>query len=142
MAEAEQNALVLDVGVLVIHVRDLTTSLPFYHDLLGFDVKDETHRTCCGRVRIGTGGGELVLFQSADFVPLGLGPQGLGSPLQLHVQDFVKAASFLESKGARVHREDKHGGTVFDPSGNAIGLHDHPDTSVDRRRHQAPASKG
>jgi catechol 2,3-dioxygenase-like lactoylglutathione lyase family enzyme len=139
MPRVEAESLVLDMGHLILHVKDLEASLGFYHDLLGFEIKDEGHRACCGRVRIGTGGGELVLFQSEEFVPLGLGPQGLGTPLQLHVDNFPKAARFLESKGVRVHRVDQHGGTVFDPSGNAIGLNDRVLAGT-TRRHLASSS--
>lgn len=138
MANAEEDSLVLDLGHLIIHVKDLDASVLFYRDILGFEVRGEEHRSCCGRVRIGTGGGELILLQAAEFRPFGLGPQGLGSPLQLHVESFGKAQKFLESKGVRVHREDSHGGTVFDPSGNAIGIHDHP-SGVDPRRHEENA---
>jgi catechol 2,3-dioxygenase-like lactoylglutathione lyase family enzyme len=141
MPRAEPEPLVLDMGHLVLHVKDLELSLGFYRDLLGFEVKDEEHRACCGRIRIGAGGGELVLFQSEEFVPLGLGPQGLGTPLHLHVEDFPKAARFLEEKGVRVHHKDPHGGTVFDPSGNAIALDDHPSAETNRRHRASTAAR-
>ena len=123
-APVPSDPLILDVGHLVLHVTDLKAALVFYRDLLGFRVQDEEHLACCGRVRIGTGGSDLVLLQVEEFTPLGLGPAGLGTPLHLRVANFGRAASFLESRGVRVHREDEHAGTVFDPSGNAIGLYD------------------
>jgi catechol 2,3-dioxygenase-like lactoylglutathione lyase family enzyme len=116
--------IVIDMGHPILHVKDLAESVRFYRDVLGFQVADGRHEACCHRVKIAVGSGTLVLFESPEFTPIGLGPQGLGSHFHLHVENFPKAAASLEKRGVRVHREGPHEGTVFDPSGNAIGLRD------------------
>ena len=118
--------LVLDIGQRVLHVRDLAESLRFYQDLLGFRVSDGSHKDCCQRVKIVTGGSELVLLEVESHTPSPMKCWGLDSALQLRVKDFRKAADFLEKEGARVERDDDHSGIVWDPTGNPIGLYDHP----------------
>jgi len=114
--------LVSDVGHIAVPVRDMKQAVGFYRDLLGFTVegKEEAAWTV-----IATKGVRLTLHRRKHFVPIAMGPAGDGTPFLFHVKDFGKAAETLESKGVRVKRESKHGGVIWDPFGNALGLHDH-----------------
>lgn len=138
---SEQPGLVLDVGSMVLHVKDLDEGLRFYHDLLGFQVTDGAHRGCCHRVKIGAGASELVLLEIDDHTPLAMKCWGLDSPVQLRVSNFAQAATFLEGKGVRVERDDEHSGVVWDPSGNAIGLHDHPPGTATGKGHRSQPAR-
>lgn len=97
-------------------------ALSFYRDLLGFTVEGKVDPVW---TVIGASGGRLTLYRQKEFHPIAIGPDGGGTPFIFHVTDFGKAASALESNGMRVKRETKHSGVVWDPFGNAIGLHDH-----------------
>lgn len=116
------DSLVSDIGHITIPVRDMTKALEFYRDLLGFSVEGKVDSIW---TVIATSGGRLTLFRQKEFHPIAVGPDGDETPFIFHVRDFGKAAFVLESKGMRVKRETDHSGVVWDPFGNAIGLHDH-----------------
>lgn len=97
-------------------------ALEFYRDLLGFAVEGKIDPIW---TVIGTSGGRLTLFRQKSFHPIAAGPAGDETPFIFHVADFGKTASILESKKIRVKRETSHAGIVWDPFGNALGLHDH-----------------
>jgi catechol 2,3-dioxygenase-like lactoylglutathione lyase family enzyme len=120
------DSLVSDIGHITIHVRDMKQALEFYRDLLGFSVEGKIDPVW---TVIGTSGGRLTLFRQKEFHPIAVGPDGDETPFNFHVPNFGKAASVLESKGMRVKRETDHSGRVWDPFGNAIGLHDHLESS-------------
>lgn len=115
-------AIVRDIGHFLLRVEDMGKALAFYRDLLGFRVlgKENPEWT-----EIEVEGGRLALYRARTVVPLALGPSGRDTPLNLHVENFEEAASFLESRGVRVYRDGPQSGVVWDPFGNAIGLHDH-----------------
>ena len=116
------DPLVLNIGHITIPVRDMKQALGFYRDLLGFAVEGKEDPIW---MVVAMGGVHLTLYRQKDFLPIAIGPEGDGTPFLLHVNDFGKAAEILESKGVRVKREGKHSGVIWDPSGNALGLHDH-----------------
>ena len=45
--------------------------------------------------------------------------------LNLHVVSFEEAADQLEKKGYSIKRKGKNSGTLTDPWGNMLELHDH-----------------
>ncbi len=116
------DPLVSDIGHITIPVRDMKQALAFYRDVLGFTVegKEDAIWTVIAVKR-----GHFTLFRQKDFAPIALGSKKDATPFQLHVKDFGKTAEILEAKGVRVQREGKHSGVIWDPFGNAFGLHDH-----------------
>lgn len=116
------DPLVSDIGHIAIPVRDMERALGFYRDILGFIVEGKEDAVW---TVITTEGARLTLYRRKDFAPIAIGPEGDGTPFLFHVGDFGKAAAILESQGVRVKREGKHSGVIWDPSGNALGLHDH-----------------
>jgi len=119
------DPLVSDIGHIAIPVRDMKQALAFYRDLLGFVVEGKEDPVW---TVVGMEGARLTLHRQKEFLPIAMGPEGDGTPFLLHVDDFGEAAKMLESKGVRVKREGKHSGVIWDPSGNAFGLHDHLDS--------------
>ena len=97
-------------------------ALAFYRGLLGFRVvgKDSPVWTV-----VETTGGQLTLWRTSEIPKVALGPKGDSSPFEFHVENFEDAASKLESKGVRVRRSGRHAGTVWDPFGNVLRIHDH-----------------
>jgi len=120
------DPFVLDIGHIVIPVRDMKQTLAFYRDLLGFTVEGKEDPVW---TVVAMGGVRLTLYRQKEFLPIAIGPEGAGTPFLLHVGDFGKAAELFESNGVRVKREGKNSGVIWDPSGNALGLHDHLDSS-------------
>jgi catechol 2,3-dioxygenase-like lactoylglutathione lyase family enzyme len=116
------DPLVLNIGHITIPVRDMKQTLAFYRDLLGFTVEGKEDPVW---TVVQMEGVRLTLYRQKEFLPIAIGPKGDGTPFLLHVKDFGKAAEILESKGVRVKREGPHSGVIWDPSGNALGLHDH-----------------
>jgi len=114
--------IVQDIGHLLLPVDDMDKALAFYRDLLGFHVVGKGSPVW---TVIGTKGGQLTLWRTSEIPKVALGPKGDSSPFEFHVENFEDAASALESKGVRVRRTGAHAGTVWDPFGNVLRLHDH-----------------
>jgi catechol 2,3-dioxygenase-like lactoylglutathione lyase family enzyme len=119
--------IIQDFGHVLIRVGGMDEALAFYEDLLGFRVVGKSNPVW---TVVEVDGGQLTLWRAQDPTPLAIGPEARGSPINLHVDDFPRAASELEAKGVRVHRADANSGVVWDPFGNVIGLHDHRDESA------------
>jgi predicted enzyme related to lactoylglutathione lyase len=113
-------AMVQDIGHLVLEVGDMEEALRFYRDVLGLAVRG--HADPVWTV-VTTDGGSLTLFRKANPVPC-VRSDGK-SAFNLHVPNFTEGASAVERAGYKVHREDGHAGSVQDPWGNVLGLHDH-----------------
>ena len=113
-------AIVQDFGHLTFEVGDMDKAIRFYRDTLGFTVAGKVDPVW---TVVATKGGTLTLYRKKDPIPCSL-PKG-GSPLNLHVGDFPKAADALEKAGYAVQRKDENAGSVTDPWGNVLGLHDH-----------------
>lgn len=114
--------LVEDIGHIVLPVDEMEKALSFYRDLLGFRVVGKGSPVW---TVIEAEGGKLTLWRTSEIPKVALGPKGEASPFDFHVDNFEAAASVLESKGIRVRRNGAHAGTVWDPFGNVLGLHDH-----------------
>jgi catechol 2,3-dioxygenase-like lactoylglutathione lyase family enzyme len=112
--------IVQDIGHLVFEVGDMEKALRFYRDTLGFQVAGKVDPVW---TVLATKGGTLTLFRKKDPAPCAIGTDG--SPLNLHVADFTAAASSIERAGYIVNRGDENSGSVKDPWGNVLGLHDH-----------------
>ena len=120
------DPVVLNIGHITIPVQHMKETLAFYRDLLGFTVEGKEDPVW---TIVQMEGVRLTLYRQKEFLPIAIGPNGDGTPFLLHVKDFGKAAEILGSKGVRVKREGKHSGVIWDPSGNALGLHDHLDST-------------
>jgi catechol 2,3-dioxygenase-like lactoylglutathione lyase family enzyme len=114
--------LVAGIGHVVIPVHDMESALGFYRDTLGFPVVGNVDPVW---TVVDARGMELTLYLQPDAPRVALGKEGDDSPFYFHVTSFPKAASALEKGGFKVQRSDEHGGVVWDPSGNVLGLHDH-----------------
>ncbi len=103
-----EHGLQIRDGRIFLHVEDLESAKRFYVDVLGIQLD---------RDRSGW----------IDLKPtLGLSISRGGERLiEFHVDNFEEAADILEEKGFQVTRDTEHQGSVKDPSGNIIGLHDH-----------------
>jgi len=95
-------------------------ALRFYRDTLGFQVAGKVDPVW---TVLATKGGTLTLLRKKD--PTGCAVGRDGSPLNLHVRYFGAAADALEGAGYSVHRDGESAGSVRDPWGNVLGLHDH-----------------
>ena len=114
--------IVQDIGHILLPVDDMDKALAFYRDLLGFRVVGKGSPVW---TVIETKGGQLTLWRTSEIPKVALGPKVDSSPFEFHVDNFEGAASDLESKGIRVRRNEAHGGTIWDPFGNVLRLHDH-----------------
>ena len=114
--------IVQDIGHILLPVDDMDKALAFYRDLLGFRVVGKGSPVW---TVIETKGGQLTLWRTSEIPKVALGPKGDSSPFEFHVENFEAAASDLESKGIRVRRNGAHAGTMWDPFGNVLRVHDH-----------------
>jgi catechol 2,3-dioxygenase-like lactoylglutathione lyase family enzyme len=115
-------AIVKDIGHIILPVDDMEKGLGFYRDLLGFRVVGKGSAVW---TVIETTGGQLTLWRTSEIPKVAVGENGDGTPFEFHVENFEAAAAILESKGVRVHRRSVNGGTIWDPFGNVLRLHDH-----------------
>lgn len=114
--------VIQDIGHLILPVDDMDRALEFYRDLLGFRVVGKGSPVW---TVIEVSGGQLTLWRNLKLPKIAIGPKGEGTPFEFHVEDFGKDADFLASNGVRVERDDAHSGTIWDPFGNVLRLHDH-----------------
>ena len=114
--------IVQDIGHILLPVDDMEKALAFYRDLLGFRVVGKGSPVW---TVIETKGGQLTLWRTTEIPKVALGPKGDSSPFEFHVENFEAAAAHLESKGIRVRRNEAHAGTIWDPFGNVLRVHDH-----------------
>ena len=113
-------ALIQDIGHLVLEVGDMEQALRLYRDALGLSVRGKVDPVW---TVVQTEGGSLTLFRKKDPVPC-VRRDG-ESPFNLHVANFEEAADALERAGHPVRRSDANTGSVRDPWGNVLSLHDH-----------------
>lgn len=115
--------LITDIGHLIIQVKDMDEALVLYRDTLGLEIDPLQSRNPVWKV-LRTKGGSVTLYKRAEVVPLVLeDPEA--SPIELHVADFEQAAKALRAKGYSVKASGENAGTLIDPWGNRIRLHDH-----------------
>ncbi len=111
---------VQDIGHVFLEVGDMEEALRFYRDTLGFTVKGKSDPVW---TIVETAGGSLTLFRKKDPVPCAR--RDGGSPFNFHVANFEDAAKEIERAGFPVLRGDANTGSVRDPWGNVLSLHDH-----------------
>lgn len=114
--------IVQDIGHILLPVDDMEQALSFYRDILGFRVVGQSNPVW---TVIEAPGGQLTLWRTSEIPKIALGPRGEETPFSLHLENFEAGAALLESKGVRVHRGGAHGGSIWDPFGNVLRLHDH-----------------
>lgn len=114
------NKLVSDIGHIILQVGNMEEALKLYRDTLGFDVKDQSPEWTVITTKLG----ELTLYKTPKISRLVL-KDAEDTPINLHVESFQQAAEALEQNGYRVERRGKSSGTLYDPWGNMIALHDH-----------------
>ncbi len=115
--------LVTDIGHIILQVRNMEEALRLYGDILGFEVVKEQSSSPAWKV-LKTRGGELTLLRVEKPVPLVLRDEE-ATPITVHVASFEAAADRLEQQGYKVKRSSKNSGTLVDPWGNLVGMHDH-----------------
>ena len=112
--------LVTDIGHIILQVGDMDKAVKLYCDTLGFELKEHSSEWSV----ISTELGELTLYKTPKITPLVLrGSEA--TPINLHVTNLEEAADQLEKKGYSVKRKGKNSGTLTDPWGNLLELHDH-----------------
>ncbi|OLD14143.1 MAG: hypothetical protein AUI50_02825 [Crenarchaeota archaeon 13_1_40CM_2_52_14] len=112
--------LISDIGHIILQVGDMDKALKLYCETLGFELKEHSPEWSV----IATKLGELTLYKTPKITPLVLRGADV-TPISLHVKSFEEAADQLEKKGYSVKRKGKNSGTLRDPWGNMIELHDH-----------------
>jgi len=112
--------LVTDIGHIILQVGDMDKAVKLYCDTLGFELKEHSSEwsVICTKL------GELTLYKTPKITPLILRGADV-TPISLHVGSFEEAAEQLEKKGYSVKRKGKSSGTLTDPWGNLLELHDH-----------------
>ncbi len=115
--------LVTDIGHIILQVANMEEAIRLYRDTLGLELVNERSSSPVWKV-LKTKGGEVTLYKAEKPVPLVL-RDGEDTPVTVHVANFEVAASELERHGYRVKHHGKNGGTLIDPWGNLLGLHDH-----------------
>jgi catechol 2,3-dioxygenase-like lactoylglutathione lyase family enzyme len=112
--------LVSDIGHIILQVGDMDEAIKLYRDTLGFELKEHSPEWTV----IATKLGELTLYKTPKVTPLILRAADV-TPISLHVINFEEAANQLEKKGYSIKRKGKNSGTLTDPWGNMLELHDH-----------------
>ncbi len=112
--------LVSDIGHIILQVGSMDEALRLYRDTLGFEVKEQSPEWTVITTKLG----ELTLYKTPKISPLILKDTG-DTPINLHVTNFEQAAETLEKNGYTIRRRGKSSGTLHDPWGNMISLHDH-----------------
>jgi glyoxalase/bleomycin resistance protein/dioxygenase superfamily protein len=95
-------------------------AIKLYCDTLGFELKESSPEWSV----IATKLGELTLYKTPKITPLVLRGAD-ATPINLHVISFEETADQLERKAYSVKGKGKNSGTLTDPWGNLLELHDH-----------------
>jgi catechol-2,3-dioxygenase len=114
------SKLVTDIGHIILQVGNMDEAIKLYRDVLGFELKEQSLEWSV----IATKLGELTLFKTPKITRLVLRDADV-TPISLHVSNFEEAAERLEKKGYSVKRKGRNSGTLTDPWGNMLELHDH-----------------
>ncbi|HLC11180.1 MAG: hypothetical protein AUI93_00335 [Crenarchaeota archaeon 13_1_40CM_3_52_10] len=112
--------LVSDIGHIILQVGNMEEAIKLYRDALGFELKEQSPEWSVITTKLG----ELTLYKTPKITPLVLRDANV-TPISLHVFNFEEAADQLEKKGYSVKRKGKNSGTLTDPWGNMVDLHDH-----------------
>ncbi len=115
--------LVTDIGHIILQVGNMEEAIQLYRDTLGLELVGERSSSHIWKV-LRTRGGEVTLYKAEKPIPLVLRDEE-DTPITVHVANFEVAATALEGRGYKVKRRGKNSGTLIDPWGNLIGLHDH-----------------
>jgi len=112
--------LIRDIGHIILQVGDMDEAVKLYCDTLGFDIKDRSPEWSVITTKLG----ELTLYKTPKITPLVL-RDAEDTPISLHVNNFEEAADQLEKRRYSVKRRGRSSGTLTDPWGNMLELHDH-----------------
>ena len=116
----------LGIGHVVLNVTDVTRSIEFYTQVLGFEVVKTNHENTAAFLNCGEMHHDLALFKASDDTPNKKGTVGLNhfAVLVEDIDQLKSLKSNLESVGYENLRTVDHGmtGSIYfeDPDGNGI----------------------
>ena len=119
------------IGNVILAVKDLDTSIKFYHETLGMPIKNERRNW----VDLGTTGAILSLHPASITAPHTGTSIDNGVLIGLTVGDLSSAIDELRSKGVKIYRDiqEREAGKnaiVLDPDDYMISLFDPIFTNV------------
>ncbi len=121
------------IGNIILEVKDLDTSIKFYHEVLGMPIKNERRNW----VDLGQqSGGVLSLHPASLTTSNAETSKGNGILIGLTVGDLNSAMEELKKSGVEIFREDQKrqagkNAIILDPDGYMISLFE-PDFSEDK----------
>ena len=123
------------IGNIILEVKDLDTSIKFYHEVLGMPIKNERRNW----VDLGQqSGGVLSLHPASLTTPDTETSKGAGILIGLTVGDLQSAMEELKKSNVEVFRNDQKrqagkNAIILDPDGYMISLFE-PDFSEDKAK--------
>ena len=123
------------IGNIILEVKDLDTSIKFYHEVLGMPIKNERRNW----IDLGQeSGGVLSLHPASITTPNSGTSKENGILIGLTVGDLHSAIEEVKQSGVKIFREDQKrqagkNAIILDPDGYMISLFE-PDFSEDKAK--------